>query len=181
MSSSPWTTPSAREREPGRGGPRRTFFGFASVERTAATNAGDVSSEETTNETNETSDGRRRPDDLVLTEACVRRLRQLAADGENTSDASGPCSAPLLRIAVDGGGCSGFQYAFSLDTAAGAGPRDRVFEREGARVVVDDVSFEFVKGATVDYVEEMIRSSFAIAENPNSDGSCGCGVSFAAK
>ena len=46
---------------------------------------------------------------------------------------------------------------------------------------VDDVSFEFVKGATVDYVEEMIRSSFAIAENPNSDGSCGCGVSFAAK
>lgn len=123
----------------------------------------------------------RRTDDLVLTEACVRRLRQLAADGENTSDASGPCSAPLLRIAVDGGGCSGFQYAFSLDTAAGAGPRDRVFEREGARVVVDDVSFEFVKGATVDYVEEMIRSSFAIAENPNSDGSCGCGVSFAAK
>lgn len=120
----------------------------------------------------------RRADDLVLTEACVRRLRQLAAE-ENTSDASD--EAPLLRIAVDGGGCSGFQYAFSLDTAAGAGPRDRVFEREGARVVVDDVSFEFVKGATVDYVEEMIRSSFAIAENPNSDGSCGCGVSFAAK
>ena len=97
-----------------------------------------------------------RADDLVLTEACVRRLRQLAAE-ENTSVASG--EAPLLRIAVDGGGCSGFQYAFSLDTAAGAGPRDRVFEREGARVVVDDVSFEFVKGATVDYVEEMIRSS----------------------
>ena len=120
----------------------------------------------------------RRADDLVLTEACGRRLRQLAAE-ENTTDAN--CEAPLLRIAVDGGGCSGFQYAFSLDTAAGAGPRDRVFEREGARVVVDDVSFEFVKGATVDYVEEMIRSSFAIAENPNSDGSCGCGVSFAAK
>ena len=180
MSSSPWTTPSAREREPGRGGPRRTFFGFASVERTAATNAGDVSSEETTNET---SDGRPRPDDLVLTEACVSRLLQLAAEetAATRGDTKKEPNKPLLRIAVDGGGCSGFQYAFSLDADAGVGPRDFIFEKKGARVVVDDVSFEFLKGATVDYVEEMIKSSFAIAENPNSDGSCGCGVSFAAK
>ena len=183
MSSSPWTTPSAREREPGRGGPRRTFFGFASVERTAATNAGDVSSEETTNETSETSDGRRRPDDLVLTEACVSRLLQLAAEetAATRGDTKKEPNPPLLRIAVDGGGCSGFQYAFSLDADACVGPRDFIFEKKGARVVVDDVSFEFLKGATVDYVEEMIKSSFAIAENPNSDGSCGCGVSFAAK
>jgi len=121
---------------------------------------------------------KRRTDDLVLTEACVRRLRHLAA--EEDAEASGE-GAPLLRVAVDGGGCSGFQYAFSLDADAGVGPRDFVFEKQGARVVVDDVSFEFLKGATVDYVEEMIKSSFAIAENPNSDGSCGCGVSFAAK
>jgi len=171
--------PSARELA--RSVSRRTFRGVAS--ETAATSSGDGPGDGPGDGTGAGGTGAAtaRADDLVLTEACVRRLRQLAADGENTSVASGPCSAPLLRIAVDGGGCSGFQYAFSLDTAEGAGPRDRVFEREGARVVVDDVSFEFVKGATVDYVEEMIRSSFAIAENPNSDGSCGCGVSFAAK
>ena len=124
---------------------------------------------------------RRATDDLVLTEACVRRLRQLAAE-ENTSVASGLGSAPLLRIAVDGGGCSGFQYAFSLETSDEAiGPTDVVFERDGARVVVDDVSLAFVRGATVDYVEEMIRSSFVIGDNPNAESGCGCGVSFAAK
>ena len=65
----------------------------------------------------------------------------------------------MLRIAVDGGGRSGFQYAFSLDADAGVGPADVVFERDGAKVVVDDVSLEYVRGATVDYVEEMIKSS----------------------
>ena len=81
----------------------------------------------------------------------------------------------MLRIAVDGGGCSGFQYAFSLDADAGVGPADVVFERDGAKVVVDDVSLEYVRGATVDYVEEMIKSSFAIVENPNAQSGCGCG------
>ena len=138
----------------------------------------DVSSDVIDND----EDGRPRPDDLVLTEACVSRLLQLAAEETKTKTKTktNP-QRPLLRIAVDGGGCSGFQYAFSLDADAGVGPRDFVFEKKGARVVVDDVSFEFLKGATVDYVEEMIKSSFAIANNPNSDGSCGCGVSFAAK
>ena len=56
-----------------------------------------------------------------------------------------------------------------------------MFESNGAKVVVDDLSFDFVKGATVDYVEEMIKSSFAIANNPNSQSSCGCGTSFVAK
>lgn len=87
----------------------------------------------------------------------------------------------MLRIAVDGGGCSGFQYAFSLDADAGVGPADVVFERDGARVVVDDISLEYVRGATVDYVEEMIKSSFAIVENPNAQSGCGCGTSFAVK
>jgi iron-sulfur cluster assembly accessory protein len=81
----------------------------------------------------------------------------------------------------DGGGCSGFQYSFSLDSAPGVKPNDRVFERDGARVVVDDVSLTFLKGATVDYVEEMIKSSFAISDNPNAESGCGCGSSFVAK
>ena len=87
----------------------------------------------------------------------MRRLRELAAEDP---------AASILRVAVDGGGCSGYQYTFSLDTTPA--PRDRVFDVGGARVVVDEISFEFVKGST-DYVEEMIRSSFAIADNPNAE------------
>ncbi|ACO70354.1 iron-sulfur cluster [Micromonas commoda] len=109
-------------------------------------------------------------DGITLTDACVRRLRELAAEDP---------AASILRVAVDGGGCSGYQYTFSLDTTPA--PRDRVFDVGGARVVVDEISFEFVKGSTVDYVEEMIRSSFAIADNPNAEGGCGCGSSFVAK
>lgn len=59
--------------------------------------------------------------------------------------------------------------------------RARVFEHGGARVAVDPVSFGFLKGATVDYSEELIRASFVVRDNPNSDTSCGCGSSFAAK
>jgi iron-sulfur cluster assembly accessory protein len=58
---------------------------------------------------------------------------------------------------------------------------DHVFERDGARVVCDDVSYEFLKGSTVDFEEEMIRSSFAVVNNPNMESGCGCGVSFAPK
>jgi len=87
--------------------------------------------------------------EIVLTEACVRRLIELAAGEGDTTDketrdaAAAAEGAPLLRIAVDGGGCSGFQYSFSLD--ATLGPNDKVFESGGAKVVVDDVSFEFLK------------------------------------
>jgi len=117
----------------------------------------------------------------------VARLRQLAEEDASDPESSPGTSAekqtalPMLRIAVDGGGCSGFQYAFSLDADAGVGPADVVFERDGAKVVVDDVSLEYVRGATVDYVEEMIKSSFAIVENPNAQSGCGCGTSFAVK
>ena len=115
---------------------------------------------------------------LTLTDQCVSRLKQLALEEAGTTGTQG---GPLLRIAVDGGGCSGFQYAFSLDTVGNKSSKDLVFERNGARIIVDDVSFQFVKGSTVDFVEEMIKSSFAISENPNADSGCGCGVSFAAK
>lgn len=123
----------------------------------------------------------------------MRRLKALAAEPAEGDDARSPAkrdenenenepSRVILRVAVDGGGCSGFQYAFSLETSDEAiGPTDVVFERDGARVVVDDVSLAFVRGATVDYVEEMIRSSFVIGDNPNAESGCGCGVSFAAK
>ena len=61
------------------------------------------------------------------------------------------------------------------------GTEDTVFERDEALVVVDDISLEYVRGSTVDFVEEMIRSSFAVTNNPNSETGCGCGASFALK
>lgn len=110
-------------------------------------------------------------DELVLTESCAKRLAELN-EGEGEEKA-------MLRLSVEGGGCSGFQYSFELD--AKQRPGDRVFERDGAKLVVDGISFPFVKGATVDYTEELIRSAFAVVTNPNSSASCGCGASFTAK
>eukprot|EP00850_Spirogloea_muscicola_P005667 SM000026S08916 [mRNA] locus=s26:426593:427155:- [translate_table: standard] len=85
----------------------------------------------------------------------------------------------MLRLSVDGGGCSGYQYAFSIDDRCNEG--DRVFSRDGADLIVDSISLPYVRGATVDFTEELIRSSFTVVANPNSTSSCSCGVSFASK
>ena len=82
----------------------------------------------------------------------------------------------MLRIAVSGGGCSGFQYGFSFDTAQT--DEDRTFERNGARVVIDETSLELLAGSEIDFVEDLSGSTFAI-KNPNASSSCGCGSSFA--
>lgn len=81
----------------------------------------------------------------------------------------------MLRVSVSGGGCSGFQYGFSFDTERNAD--DHLFERDGARVVIDDVSLELLSGAEIDFVEELAGAHFAI-RNPNATSSCGCGTSF---
>ena len=80
-----------------------------------------------------------------------------------------------LRIAVSGGGCSGFQYGLSFDDQTN--PDDRVFERDGVGVVIDDVSLDLLNGAEVDFVEDLMGASFQI-RNPNAASSCGCGNSF---
>ena len=80
-----------------------------------------------------------------------------------------------LRIAVSGGGCSGFQYGLSFDDQTN--PDDRVFERDGIAVIVDDVSLDLLNGAEVDFVEDLMGASFQI-RNPNAASSCGCGNSF---
>lgn len=79
-----------------------------------------------------------------------------------------------LRIAVEGGGCSGFQYEIKLDTPA---PDDLVLEGGGEKVVVDSVSLPFLENAVIDFSEELIGARFTI-ENPNATSSCGCGTSF---
>src|SRR3546814_170410 len=82
----------------------------------------------------------------------------------------------MLRVTVSGGGCSGFQYGFNFDDTVNDG--DRVFERDGIRVVVDDVSLDLLDGSEIDFVEDLIGASFQI-RNPNATSSCGCGSSFA--
>jgi len=104
---------------------------------------------------------------IVLTESAARRITVLRAQ-ENVENA-------LLRIAVSGGGCSGFQYGLSFDDQRNED--DFVFERDGVGVVVDDVSLGLLNGAEVDFVEDLMGASFQI-KNPNAASSCGCGNSF---
>jgi iron-sulfur cluster insertion protein len=104
---------------------------------------------------------------IVVTDAAVRRISELKQQ-EQAADA-------FLRIAVSGGGCSGFQYGFSFDDQRN--PDDIVFEREGVAVIIDDVSLDLLSGAEIDFVEDLMGASFQI-RNPNAASSCGCGNSF---
>lgn len=106
-------------------------------------------------------------DDIRITERCVSRLRTIAGDNE------------CLRVTVDGGGCSGYEYKLTLETQINA--NDRCFERDGVRVVVDDLSLAYMRGATIDYVDELMRSTFRVVNNPVAEKGCSCGSSFALK
>jgi iron-sulfur cluster insertion protein len=81
----------------------------------------------------------------------------------------------MMRVAVLGGGCSGFQYNFTFEDRRN--DDDLLIERDGAQVLVDATSLELLKGSELDYVEEMVGSSFQV-KNPNATSSCGCGNSF---
>ncbi len=105
---------------------------------------------------------------ITLTERAARRIADLV---EQEGAPNG-----MLRVAVSGGGCSGFQYGFSLDHQVQEG--DLVIERGQAQVVIDNLSLMYLAGAEVDYVTEIIGSYFTI-KNPNATSSCGCGSSFA--
>lgn len=107
-----------------------------------------------------------RPPVLTLSARAAKRISEIAA-----AEARPVC----LRVAVSGGGCSGFQYGFSLDDAIG--DDDRVVERDGARVIVDEVSLLYLAGAELDFIDDLMGQSFQI-NNPNAKSSCGCGTSF---
>lgn len=104
---------------------------------------------------------------ISLTERAAQRILELAADPEH--------KGLTLRVAVEGGGCSGFSYSFSFDDEKRGD--DLAVERDGAVVLVDEVSLGLLGGAEIDFVEEMVGSSFVI-RNPNATASCGCGNSF---
>ncbi|APZ54319.1 HesB/IscA family protein [Salipiger abyssi] len=100
-----------------------------------------------------------------VTERAFARLNEIGANAQGKA----------LRVAVEGGGCSGFQYEITLDDPA---EDDLVLEGSGERVVVDQISLPFLADATIDFTEELIGARFVI-ENPNATSSCGCGTSFA--
>jgi Fe-S cluster assembly iron-binding protein IscA len=140
--------------------------------------------------------------EVTITSSCAARIRQLASTRPNPDSV-------YLRLYVDAGGCSGFQYKFLLlseddnnsdetnNHSSGNGnvdddddeeedgtidpEEDIIFTKDGMRVVIDQTSLDLLRGSTIDYVQEMIRSSFAVVANPQSESACGCGSSFAVK
>jgi len=100
----------------------------------------------------------------IVTPRAFERLVEIGANDQGKA----------LRVAVEGGGCSGFQYDIKLDEAA---TDDLVLEGQGERVIVDMTSLPFLQNATIDFEEEVIGSRFVI-NNPNASSSCGCGTSF---
>jgi iron-sulfur cluster insertion protein len=103
---------------------------------------------------------------VILTENAARRISEIIADEPKNR---------LLRVSVEGGGCSGFQYKFDL--VPDRAEDDTVLERDGATVLIDPVSLGFLEGSEIDFVDELIGASFQI-RNPNASASCGCGTSF---
>jgi iron-sulfur cluster assembly protein len=103
---------------------------------------------------------------IKLTDSAAGKLKELLSSQEDSGQA--------LRVAVRGGGCSGFQYALALDQRK---EDDHVFEDQGVSVLVDKVSMQFVFGSQVDYVEGLQGAGFQV-NNPNVVAACGCGSSF---
>ena len=104
---------------------------------------------------------------ITLTDAAAEKIRELLGEDPEAAEQA-------LRVAVRGGGCSGFQYALAFDEKK---EDDHVFEEQGVAVVVDKVSMQFVFGSEVDYVEGLTGAGFQV-NNPNVVAACGCGSSF---
>ncbi len=108
------------------------------------------------------------PNPITLSAEAAVRVATMTAEGE--------FAGMMLRVAVGGGGCSGFQYSFTFDDQQNAD--DRVVERDGVKVLVDETSWDFLAGSEIHYEQELIGSWFTI-RNPNATSTCGCGTSFA--
>lgn len=107
------------------------------------------------------------PAPLVFTDSAAAKVAELVAE-EGNPDLK-------LRVFVQGGGCSGFQYGFTFDEEVA--DDDTIVEREGVSLVVDPMSFQYLVGSEVDYVEGLNGSQFVV-RNPNASSTCGCGSSF---
>ncbi len=109
------------------------------------------------------------PSVIHVTEAAAGKIRDLLAE-EGKTDSG-------LRVFVQGGGCSGFQYGLMIEESGGVG--DQLFESNGVKLYVDPVSLSYLKGAEVDFVDTITGGGFTI-KNPNATSTCGCGSSFSA-
>lgn len=107
------------------------------------------------------------PEPISVTEAAAQRVRELLADESEENQ--------RLRVYVTGGGCSGFQYGFTLDS--NLADDDTLIAKDGASVVVDSLSYQYLLGAEIDY-EEGLEGSRFLVKNPNAKSTCGCGSSF---
>lgn len=105
---------------------------------------------------------------ITLSDSAVRRLKLLGKEDEH--------AGLMLRVAVGGGGCSGFQYSFTFDNQVN--DDDQIIEKDGVSVIVDEMSWNYLAGSEIGYREELIGAYFSI-ENPNAASTCGCGTSFA--
>jgi len=104
---------------------------------------------------------------ITVSERAARRIGEILK-----SEPAGT----MLRVSVEGGGCSGFQYKFGMERAQAAD--DLVIARDGATVLIDPVSVQYMAGSEIDFVEDLIGASFKV-KNPKATASCGCGTSFA--
>jgi iron-sulfur cluster assembly accessory protein len=103
---------------------------------------------------------------VTVTDRAARRIAEIVTREPGT---------PMLRVSVEGGGCSGFQYKFDL---VGAGETDDlVIEKGGALILIDPVSLGYLAGSEIDFVDDLIGAAFKV-NNPNATASCGCGTSF---
>ena len=104
---------------------------------------------------------------MTVTPAAVEKVREFASQNEEFE-------GKAFRVFVEGGGCSGFRYAFVFDDKSG---EDTAWELSGVNIVVDPISMQYLRGATVDFVNDLRGSGFVV-NNPNASGTCGCGSSF---
>jgi iron-sulfur cluster assembly accessory protein len=105
--------------------------------------------------------------DITVSERAARRIGEILQ-----SEPAGT----MLRVSVEGGGCSGFQYKFDMERQRAED--DLVIARDGATVLIDSVSVQYMAGAEIDFVDDLIGAAFKV-KNPNATASCGCGTSFA--
>ncbi len=109
------------------------------------------------------------PDPLLFTDEAAAKVKSLIEEEDN--------DALMLRVFVIGGGCSGFQYGFTFDESITDG--DTVVEKNGVKLLIDPMSFQYLVGGEIDYTEGLEGAQFVI-RNPNATSTCGCGSSFSA-
>ena len=107
---------------------------------------------------------------ITLTESCVSKVADLLLEENNPN--------LKLRVFVQGGGCSGFQYGFTFDEETNED--DFEIEKPGVKVLIDSMSYQYLVGAVIDYKEDIQGSQFVVKGNPNAQTTCGCGSSFSA-